>query len=302
MSDSDTLLAGFCRLLSTHKLNSYKYFHLILILFKVESHSMLVLFRTWIYVHICTFLKMINNKILNVHGPKKPKREIPIILISFFIGANFLIGLDFGFRKILKKNFQFIANCFCRFSSIFIITSIFIEISFKIANAQYSSLSWFMYGFFQYTFHVIFLHFSKYNLYNLIVDIYSIDIAIISNKNKANFNLLFLFFFLFVNCTLKAVFCYLFCINQDDLCGSIYIPGYIYCILLMGIDVVTLVQILIYYHIYKAAKYLMVSLEENNIKMVRKQFTAVADVCDKISPTYGRLVSTYFIFHIFSYL
>lgn len=200
------------------------------------------------------------------------------------------MGLDFGFTKILKNNLQCTLNCFCSILSTFVIISIIIQIPYTYGNKQVTSLSWYINGLIQYSLHVIFLRFSKYNLYNLIVDIYSVDIATMEerNKEKRSVNLLIIFFSTMY--VMKCAVCFSICINRE-LCPSLYIHGYLYCIFFMGMDTITMGQILIYFYIYKAVKYLNESLIDKDIKRAWKQFTAIADICDKISPTYGKLVS-----------
>lgn len=240
---------------------------------------------------------MVKNKVVRLNGPISRKREIPSILIPFFTSIQFVLGLDFGFNKILKKNLQFPANCFCCFTSIFIITATFIQIVYYTVNDQLTQVFYLVHGLFQYSFHVICLRVSKYNLYNLIIDMYSIHINTKWNKNKAKVIVISFVIFFSAMFVLKSTLCFMACVNSK-FCSTHFIPAISYCILFMSLDVITLAQILIYYYIYHAAKYLNVSFEENGIKWVWKQFTAVANICDKIAPTYGRLVSTsiYFMF------
>lgn len=242
---------------------------------------------------------MIKNKIKNDTGPEKRKREIPNSLIISFTSVLLAFGLDFGFSKIFNKNVKYFANCFCCFSPIFFITTIIIQIVDKIENARLTASSWIIYGFIQYSFHVIFLRFSNYNLYNFIVDMYLVEANTKGNKNKENLIVNLVIIFFWIHYALMGVFCYFYCTSETDECKTLFVPGYLYCILYMGMNVITVVQILIYYYIYKTVKFLNVSLEVRNkdIKCVRNHYTAVADICDKITPTYGRLVSTYFVFN-----
>lgn len=213
--------------------------------------------------------------------------------------------MDFGFSKVLKKNVRLLTSCFCFFLSVFIITMISITTVHKIENSTLTTSYWLIYGLIQYSLHAIFLRLSKYNLYNLIVDIYSVDLTIMGNKIKEKVFVTSIVIFFCVTYISKVVVCCLFCTNEND-CNMFYISGYLNCIIIMGMDVITLVQIFIYYYIYKAAKYLKVSLEDKDrhkdIQWVRKQFTAVADICDEIAPTYGRLVSISLVFCFLSSL
>lgn len=245
--------------------------------------------------------KMIKNEIIDVSGLEKPEKEIPSILNSFLITIHFTVGLDFGFSKFSKKNVKFLTNCYCRLLSIFLITAIIMQIVYKIRRAQVAASSWLIYSLIQYSMHVIFLSFSKYNLRNLIVDVNSVKKTICNNKNNPKRFVSTLVIAFCIMYTIKTSLCYLFCASEtDNICDTIYIPGQLYCALVMGMDVITLAQILIYYYIYTTVKDLVVSLVDKDIKWVRKQFTALADICDKITPTYGRLVSTHFVVHVVS--
>lgn len=238
---------------------------------------------------------MIKNKIVNIKDPVKPKTKFSRILLTFFLSVYFCMGLDFGFSKILKKNVQVFANYHCSFISIVIIIAILIQMVHKFLHAQVTTTGWFTYGLIQYSLHVIFLRFSKYNLYNLILDVNSVNIG--GNKKYQERLVSVIIIFFNMTYVAKNVLCFYFCATKTNDCDSIYIPGYLYCAVLMGVDVMTLVQILIYYYIYTAAKDLVVFFKDREIKWIRKQFTAVADICDKINPTYGRLVST-FVSHV----
>lgn len=237
---------------------------------------------------------MIENKFNIVKGSENSKQPIPKILIVCFLSTHFAFGLNFGFSKILKETFQCLANCFCCFLSIFFITAIIIQVVFKAGDGTLTGSLWLINGLVQYSLHAGVLHCSKYNLYNFIVDIYSVEINILGNKKKDNLfvNLNTIIFMIVY--AIKSSLCYMLCETNKVICATHYVPGYVYCIVLMALDVITLVQILIYYYVYKVAKYLKVSLEDKDIKWVRKQFTAVADICNKISPIYERLVSTMF--------
>lgn len=248
---------------------------------------------------MCTFEKMLKNKIINVNGPEKPEKEVPLTLFVFF-SILFALGFDFGFSNFLKKNVQCVATFFCHFMSILIITAIFIQIVYKTETAQLSASTWLICGLIQYSFHVIFLHFSNYNLYNFIRDMYSLDIItkLIKNPDKVFVNRLLLFF-----CNsyiVRGTFCYLLCTSETNECETLYVPGHIYCILITSLNIITMVQMIIYFYIYLAVKNLNVALvnKDKDIKWARIQFTALADICDKITPTYGRLVSSYFVFHV----
>lgn len=268
---------------------------------KAKTYEISVI--TYLDLSARAFETMKKHKIINVKGPEKQENEIPNSLFICFTCVVFVSGLDFGFSKTLKKNVQILLNSYRRFLSTLFITAIFIQIVYKIKNAQLTASYWLIYGLIQYILHVIFIHLSTYNLYYFFIDMNSVGTYYTKvNKNEHN-SMVNLFIIAFwISCISKGVFCYLFCTSEMDECKTLYIPGYIYCDIIIGLDVITLVQILIYYYIYKAAKYLNVALEEKGIKWARKHFTAIADICDKITPIYGRLVSPYFVFYVLIYL
>lgn len=244
---------------------------------------------------------MSKNKLIRFDCSRTPKREIPSILIWFFTSVQFAFGLNFGFNKILKKNVRFLANCFYTIIFIFFVAVIVIQILYDIEIKELGIATFIVYGLIQYSFQTICLGFSKYNLYDFIVDIYSVHTNIKWNKNNAKFIVTLFIIFFSTMCIIQTIICYLLC-TITTLCPSftLLLP-YLNCILLISLDVIILVQMLIYFYVYHGVKYLKVSLEEKDIKWVRKQFTAIADICDKISPTYGRLVSTYYAVNILSF-
>lgn len=243
---------------------------------------------------------MTKIKVIHLDGQRTPKKEIPSILIWFFICVQFIFGLNFGFNKSLKKNMQFLANCFCCFLSISLIALILTRMV-TIAENQYQESISLICNSSQYVLHIFFLYFSKYNLYDFIVNIiYSVHTNLNWNKNRSKSIVILITIFFLTLYVVKCFICYFMCINRN-ICTGNYTMVYLHCILFNGMDVITMVQLLIYFYIYHSAKFLKDYLEDKDIKWVRKQFTAVADICDKISPTYGRLVSTYFSFMSFTY-
>lgn len=238
---------------------------------------------------------MFKNKVINVKGVEKPKRNIPIIYIITFLSIFFITGLDFGFSKVLKKNIQFFASRFSCFLSILVMSSIFLQTVYKIDNGQLKTSLWLIYLLTQYTFHAISLRFSKYKLYNLIVDVHSVDSNTMRNTNKDTIIVNLFFFSIWNSIPVGVLVSYYFCTKAVIECDTIYVPGYLYYALIMLMSVVTVSQVLTYFHIRKASKCLNISLKDKNldedIKVVRRQFTAIADICDKISPIYGRSVS-----------
>lgn len=242
-------------------------------------------------MHVRTFGNMKKNKIIDVNGSNKPKSEIPMSIIISFTSALFIFGFDFGFSKVLKKNVQLFATGVRLFIAFSFITAISIQIVYKLENEHLTATSWLIYGLIQYSLHVFFLHFSNYNLYNLLVDMYSVGTYTKVKRNELNAMVFFLITIFWISYTIRGIFCYFMCTIEIDECKTVYVPGYLFCDIIIGMDVVTLAQILIYYYIYKTAKYLNAALEDKDVKWAREQFSAIADICDKIAPIYGRLVS-----------
>lgn len=110
---------------------------------------------------------------LNSYFKKNSKRQIPKYISIFFPVFVFGFGLDFGFTKIFKKQYQTVLRYLAIVTSVLVHLFIVISIFYDNYSTRLFSLGTFI---LQYVIYVWLLYTTKYNLYNyyIIVDIYYI--------------------------------------------------------------------------------------------------------------------------------
>lgn len=101
---------------------------------------------------------------------------------------------------------------------------------------------------------------------------------------------------------MKILTCVAHCSQIEDDCVHIpgFVPGYTYCVSVLALDAVGVVQIFIYYYVYASLKFLRESMDDINMDLfnVRKKFDMIADCCDNISALYGKMVSVHVLYEI----
>lgn len=218
------------------------------------------------------------------------KRQIPKFVKIFFIALLFGLGFDFGFISVFNKEYRFYLKLLSRIVSILII----IHLITPLVYGDLAGIGFYGFGCLQYAIHILLLYNTKYNVYHFILNIYEIQNVIYDNEYVllSCVTVYTLIFFL-----LKIILCNYLCALKVYECFTIssMIPVYAYSAPIIAMDVLVVSQIIIYYYVHAALKYLRLQMENKFIDLinVRKQVIMIADCCDKISGFYGNVVSTH---------
>lgn len=217
--------------------------------------------------------------------PKKRTSKVPRSISVYFILFLCIFGFDFGFKKTLSKRLRLMFSCVQLCVSI-IMCIILIWQTKYVQSDQYVMTLVYT---FQYLTHCTLLLFSNYNVYDLIIDVYTLDRSIMEAVNiKFAF---MLYFYTMVTCGLKQTLCVVNCFLDSTLYCDHAFPSYWYCIPIIGIDSVAIIQMLVYYCVYRSVKYIKNSLHNFDIKTVQERYLSVVTYCDKIRPLNSALVS-----------
>lgn len=223
------------------------------------------------------------NKITYVK-PKKITNKVPKSINVYFIMFLCIFGFDFGFKKTLSKYLRLMISCI----------QLCVEITMCIVLLWHTSSLKFDYHMallftFQYLTHCILLLFSKYNVYDLILDVYTLDKNIMG---AVNIKLAFvLYCYTILTCGLKQSLCVVNCsLNTTLYCQNSF-TGYWYCVPLIALDSITIIQMLLCYYVYRSVKYVKMSLHNSDIKTVQERYHSIITYCDKIRPLNSALVS-----------
>lgn len=221
--------------------------------------------------------------------PKKFTSKVPQSINVYFIMFLCIFGFDFGFKKTLSKYLQLMFSCL----QLCVAITMCIVLLYHSSSLKFDNYMALVFTF-QYLTHCILLLFSKYNVYDLILDVYTLD----SNIMKAvNNKLAFvLYFYTIMTCGLKQSICVVNCSFNTTLhCGNSF-PGYWYCAPLIALDSITIIQMLLCYYVYRSVKYIKMSLNNSDIKTVQERYYSIITYCDKIRPLNSALVSVVILF------
>lgn len=225
------------------------------------------------------------NKITYVK-PKKYAGKVPKSINIYFILNLCIFGFDFGYKKTLNKNFRLALSCIQLCVSIIMCVILNWRITLRTFD-YYTALAFTI----QYLAHNALLLLSKYNIYDLIVDVHSIDENIMEAVNTKLAIVLYLSTIL--NIGVKQTICVVNCLVDSAYYCETSFPGYWYCIPILGLDGITIIQMLLCYYVYRSVKYIRISLVNFDTKIVQERYHAVATYCDKIRPLNSAFVSKY---------
>lgn len=218
---------------------------------------------------------------------KKPNNKLPNSLITYFLIMQFVYGFNFGFIDILNRK---IRN-FCKHLSLLVclynIIVLFIPVSELFLNLR---LVRFLLYFSRYCGHIILLNFSKYKVYNFITDIRSICVDNIHLKERKIGWCTCIFFWLYfiVSMTVTVGMCII--TNRAWLVDN-RLLHILYQIVIIGLDVIVVVQLILNTYTYYAVIDLEELAENENVTFIKKQFICISEYCEKIAGHYGNLVS-----------
>lgn len=222
---------------------------------------------------------------------KPSTSEIPKSIHIYFILVLCLFGFDFGIKKTLRKYFRILCSCVQLCMSIMMCFILLLTINF----VQVDTYVILIYTI-QYLTYSVLLLFSKYNVYDLIIDVYSLDKSIMEAVNiKFAFAL---YFFTIITCGLKQTLCMVNCFFKTTQYCIKPFPGYFHCLPIIGLDAVTIVQISLCYYVYLCVKNIKIALDNCTINTVRERYRSVVMYCDQIQPLNSALVSVFiFLFN-----
>lgn len=221
-------------------------------------------------------------------NPTRSKR-ISNTIVTLFLGLQLIYGFNFGFIEALNKKFRPLCQCISYFMT-FVVTS-FIVLPFWIGFDDNITFLFNIIAIVAYVGHNFFLHINKYKLYYFIKDIRIVAEDLHSKEQLIGW---VAYLCMFITCVFKFLTALYACLVAKHSCAKSNTTIFIlYVASSMGLDVMFVVQIIIYYYIYNGVKQLkrLIDEKQEDLDDVRKQFVLIADRSDEISILYGNLVS-----------
>lgn len=216
----------------------------------------------------------------------KRNKQIPNTITTTFLGLQLVYGFNFGFIDILNGKLRNL----CKYISYFMT---FVIISFIALPSCFGSdtdllLFFNINAIMQYVGHTVFFHVTKYKMYNFIKDmrINKEDL----NEKRIGWAICLC---VFVTCVLKYVAAFYSCVVAGISCQSGNVTLYLLFITgTMGLDVMHLVQMIIYYYIYNSVQHLkrLAEDKQSDLNAIKEQFVLMADCFDRVKTLYGNLV------------
>lgn len=216
---------------------------------------------------------------------KSPK--LPTTVVVLFLIFMYLLGIDFGFKKKIKKKFLVITNGV----QILMIVLMLAILFSPLLTATLDNIHYFFYAI-NYVVYCVIAYTAKYNVCDLMIDIHSIiDGKKVSVSNKFT---TIIYAYLFIIFLIKFAVCNLGCVMDMKHCNSLTTPSYIYCIPAIAMESLTIIQILISYYMYLSVEYIKKSLNKVDIKILQANYMHIGNCWDKIKPLYAKMVSQCF--------
>lgn len=217
-------------------------------------------------------------------------RKLPVSILIIFLTFQFVIGFDFGFHDVLRRGIQRLF----KYYSIVIYFVVFIVLGIPLVVQETDKILFGMINLMQFVGIVISLCISKYKVYEFVIDVRAIDC---NARSKENFCGVFACVFCLLICAFNLLVRFLLCSDADSGCKVLdnWLIQVLFDVFLTCLDVLHVIQTLINYYTYCAVKYLkrLVENRQSDINNIRKQFTYIADCCNKIRPLYRNLVSDF---------
>lgn len=220
----------------------------------------------------------------------KSKVKLPKAIFVLFLTSQFLFGIDFGFTSTFKKKYRFIVKRFTFFLSIANIV--------LLTSALYLNDIFFWFNVFEYTLYFLLLNLTKYSAYHFISDISKI--YELSQNDKKWISIVGIYYN-GADLFMKAIFIvFLYKVGITSASYSSIAFLIVYYIPCIGMDTISIVQIVLMYYLNCCVRHLKALLIANdvNFKYVEKYFMNIANCYDKIKPLYGQIVSCIFVLSI----
>lgn len=236
-----------------------------------------------------------NMKVFSVPTKRNPfilksmrNNKIPNTIVTLFLGLQLIYGFNFGFIDILNKKLRSLCQCVSYVMTFFVAT--FIVLPFWYGFADDISFFYNILAAIHYVGVMISLHVSKYKVYNFIKDVRILEDEC-SNEKRLGWAASLCVFMIFV-CKIVAHFyaCMLF----RNFCANGNVPVYmLYVASSICLEIIYIVQVVLYCYVYNTVNYLKRLVDDSrlDLRAIRKQFSLLADCCDKLTTVYGNLVS-----------
>lgn len=231
-----------------------------------------------------------NAHIITVNEKQK-KSNTPKPLKYYFVISQVVFGFDYGFIPVLEKCLRAPVRCFVLLEISFYLLVFIAPIpSYYNEHSSWTPLA-------EYLMYICTLKYSKYTLYDYIVDVN--NYIEIKCKDRHFFLLTSLMNFIIVHATKLFVMMAFRLIdpgpffNQHFSMNFHWCHYFFYAFPRLGTDTVALCQIVIFYYAYAYVRNLKDQLmsPELDINRAAQSFVNLADVYDKIRPLQNRLVS-----------
>lgn len=230
-----------------------------------------------------------------VANKTKPKSEIPKSIKVLFLVLMGL-GADCGVSEILNSKIRYIVKYYKIF---FIIVEIIILAS---AFHNLSEQFWYWSNLFTSITTYVMLNKTKYRVYNFLKDMHNVRKGITAIEREI-FGVTLSMYLVTMSLTIFSLTVYRCAYDKKFLCkGYSAEHNALYTIACQSVDVVTVVQVVIYYYIYCHVKFLRTSLKNGlDISTFTKHYINLAEYCDKIRSFYNTMVSNVHV-HIIHFL
>lgn len=211
--------------------------------------------------------------------------------IVLFLFTQVIFGLDFGFTKAVPKNLRRVLNFVCLLLS----ANIIVVSIIPMVNAPPPGFVIYLTTTIEYTCYTfVLIIWSKYTMYDFLLDIALIDANLNLDKKDLNTIILKTFIYALISFAFKVSASYIYCfvLSIDWYCSwSVhFIP---YFLPLLGRDMPSILQYLIMYTLYRRFHILKIKLAKNelNEKTILVRYKDMLECMYKIKPLFGVLVS-----------
>lgn len=215
-------------------------------------------------------------------------RNIPLSVIVFGLTSQLCFGINFGFAAVLKKKIRKVVKYIT-----FIVSIGYIAITILLAAQLYEkSMSFFS---FEYIPYFVILNTGKYTICNLVVDVS--EIYIVKAGELKFLNILTLYYTLIMFLIKTAFIVVSYHMDSISVFFNLNIPYLVlYCIPSLGLDMLAVSQIIVYYFIFIYVRDLNKTVKKfkTNLDFTEKRYKDIADCVDKIRPLYDKFVSMEF--------
>lgn len=227
-----------------------------------------------------------DNVIVKRNNWIETKQDFPKIFIIYFIGIQICFDVDCGIILLCNEKYRAILKSIYRVKAIVILViSATIISSFSVLKILY------IFYLIQYITCMLILTFTKYNVYEFLIDIFCTRKNRMSNEFNV-FGIATVFYtisIIFFNMIVIGLYCLFYsksCKSFFDVLSLAYFP-------IFGLDIISIVQVVILYAIYLNVKYMkrILTFGERNLDRIVSLYMSITKHWENIAPLYSKLVS-----------